>query len=766
MHSVTCVVRDFNAVADTCTVEIQGIGIVDAWLDGTAIAPTVDRSYIVSGALGVVTLADINRPCDATLIQITPPGNPVSYNPDPIVTYTGSLYIPTDSTGAGCATITFPQPYSAVPTINASAGHPASVTISTVTTTGFTACVTGGKVSSHHHVAYTARSNKTSTATKNKAPTVQHNETDVATHYTIDFKDGDITWDVEDKASPDRAQIMGTLSDAYKATLGLGGSSGAIVFTTYNLSGSIAANCTTDPGDRLLWGSNVDVDQGGFVTAGTNGTTGQIVIPSDGWYAMACETHFSTGTLAQGWRYNIVLGVAWQDATAGTADNRDAYIYFDQSKATSSPAEVYGCLPPVIKYLHKGTTVQFFCQDQAGAGLGYNVGYISVWKLGAASSAAYSTTVTIANQYTPTGGTGIGNATTWDTILSDNTSGAIWKTAHPTRLTAPAAGIYLITANYEIASPNATAGGGVLTLELYKNGNGGTPIYESNLIAPPFPSLNRQSLTFTVPLTLAAGEYLELAFGTNDNASLVSVMPGGTSFSLTYIGTTDSSGTLGAGVTNIDGIAGSVGLLAGSGISVTASGQNITIAATGGGSGSVPAGGTTGQVLTKNSGTDYDVGWASDTDTSSVTSLNTKTGDLTLSPGTGIAIATVGSTITISNTGASYTLPDATTSAIGGVEIDQAPASGHPIAITLAGYLASLTNLTHGNLAAAAGILLSQLGQSGAASGQVPQWNGSAWVPATVSGGSSGGYGFLATGDTVPTPISIGDGQPLMAQIA
>lgn len=34
---------------------------------------------------------------------------------------------------------------------------------------------------------------------------------------------------------------------------------------------------------------------------------------------------------------------------------------------------------------------------------------------------------------------------------------------------------------------------------------------------------------------------------------------------------------------------------------------------------------------------------------------------------------------------------------------------------------------------------LSNLTQSGASSGQVPQWNGSAWVPATVSGGGGGG---------------------------
>jgi hypothetical protein len=33
---------------------------------------------------------------------------------------------------------------------------------------------------------------------------------------------------------------------------------------------------------------------------------------------------------------------------------------------------------------------------------------------------------------------------------------------------------------------------------------------------------------------------------------------------------------------------------------------------------------------------------------------------------------------------------------------------------------------------------LSELSQSGATTNQVPQWSGSAWVPATVSGGGGG----------------------------
>jgi len=44
-----------------------------------------------------------------------------------------------------------------------------------------------------------------------------------------------------------------------------------------------------------------------------------------------------------------------------------------------------------------------------------------------------------------------------------------------------------------------------------------------------------------------------------------------------------------------------------------------------------------------------------------------------------------------------------------------------------------------------ASVPLSALSQSGAAAGQVPQWNGSSWVPATVSGGGGGGQTVALT---------------------
>jgi hypothetical protein len=55
---------------------------------------------------------------------------------------------------------------------------------------------------------------------------------------------------------------------------------------------------------------------------------------------------------------------------------------------------------------------------------------------------------------------------------------------------------------------------------------------------------------------------------------------------------------------------------------------------------------------------------------------------------------------------------------------------------------------------------LSAITQSGATTGQVPQWNGSAWVPATVSGGGGGSGTVTSVAATVPGFLSV-SGSPI-----
>lgn len=91
------------------------------------------------------------------------------------------------------------------------------------------------------------------------------------------------------------------------------------------------------------------------------------------------------------------------------------------------------------------------------------------------------------------------------------------------------------------------------------------------------------------------------------------------------------------------------------------------------------------------------------------------TGDVTAS-GTGSVAATIAAN--------AVTNGKIANSAVDSTKIAARSVSGLDIA---------LNTVANGNLVG--NILLSKLGQSGASTNQVPQWNGSAWVPATVSGG-------------------------------
>ncbi|HZU11413.1 MAG TPA: hypothetical protein VFB58_01120 [Chloroflexota bacterium] len=143
MINVVCTIRDYNAADDTCTVEIQGVGIIDLWVDGVAVAPTVSRGYLVYGASGVLSLPDQHRLCEASLIQVVPPTNLQTLQGGSVQrTLTGRTLITTDGTGNGSATVTFSSAFTTAPTVSLLGDNLAGLTVSTVSTTGFTAALT------------------------------------------------------------------------------------------------------------------------------------------------------------------------------------------------------------------------------------------------------------------------------------------------------------------------------------------------------------------------------------------------------------------------------------------------------------------------------------------------------------------------------------------------------------------------------------------------------------------------------------------------
>jgi hypothetical protein len=165
----------------------------------------------------------------------------------------------------------------------------------------------------------------------------------------------------------------------------------------------------------------------------------------------------------------------------------------------------------------------------------------------------------------------------------------------------------------------------------------------------------------------------------------------------------------------------------------------------------VPVGGATGQVLAKVSATDFDTTWITPTGSGGAT-----WGDIsgTLSAQTDLQSALDGKASTAQGALADTALQP-------GAVIPWADVSGKPTFATVAtsgaySDLSGLPSLFDGAWGSLSGVpstftpsahshALSDLTQSGASSGQVPQWNGSNWVPASVSGGSATWGGISGT---------------------
>lgn len=152
----------------------------------------------------------------------------------------------------------------------------------------------------------------------------------------------------------------------------------------------------------------------------------------------------------------------------------------------------------------------------------------------------------------------------------------------------------------------------------------------------------------------------------------------------------------------------------------------------------MPTGGTVGQVLTKDSATDYDTSWQ-DPGSSAVTSVNAQTGVVVLDTddiGEGATnlyhtqARVSANTDVAANTAARHTHANAAQLALV-TDGDHDVRTDNPHNTTAAQV---------GAAAASHGHALSDLTQSGATDGQVPVWNqtGGVWVPGDQTGGGGG----------------------------
>lgn len=145
-YQATGYVRDYNSTADTCTVELIGLGIIDTWLDGCRINAGVNRGYLVHGAEVLLSIPDAHRLCEASIVSIngSTSGAAAAAGGGPQKTQTGRTKITTDSTGAGSVTVIFPSAYTSLPQLYAGSDELYRLQIGTPTLTQFTLSFAAG----------------------------------------------------------------------------------------------------------------------------------------------------------------------------------------------------------------------------------------------------------------------------------------------------------------------------------------------------------------------------------------------------------------------------------------------------------------------------------------------------------------------------------------------------------------------------------------------------------------------------------------------
>jgi hypothetical protein len=141
MYQLTGIVQDYDPASDTASVICTGIGIIDTWITGVKIDVPINRALMALGVQVTMFVPDPNKLCEAHIVAL--PNQPVPATTAAgarTVTETGRLSVFNSST----ANVTFATPFTSPPQVSIQGDAHTAVTISSVTTTGFTATFAGG----------------------------------------------------------------------------------------------------------------------------------------------------------------------------------------------------------------------------------------------------------------------------------------------------------------------------------------------------------------------------------------------------------------------------------------------------------------------------------------------------------------------------------------------------------------------------------------------------------------------------------------------
>jgi hypothetical protein len=110
--TITAVLQNYDPSTDSATLLLTGVGVVDQAVGGVAIAANIDRSLLIAGTVVELSMPDVHRLCEATVIALNPPFPSGSYTGSggQILPWYGRTGFYTDATGFGSVLVSYNGP--------------------------------------------------------------------------------------------------------------------------------------------------------------------------------------------------------------------------------------------------------------------------------------------------------------------------------------------------------------------------------------------------------------------------------------------------------------------------------------------------------------------------------------------------------------------------------------------------------------------------------------------------------------------------------
>lgn len=162
MYQIYGKLRDYDGATDTASVELEGLGHIDFWLDSLPIDAAINRGYLVHGAPVTIAVPDEHRLPEAVVVAVgQQPNTGTIYNGATHQrTQYGHAVIPIGGGGSGYLAVTYPIAFSAAPNsvvVSGDDGH--GILLSALSATGFTATASGLTPNSYLQISWHAQGN-------------------------------------------------------------------------------------------------------------------------------------------------------------------------------------------------------------------------------------------------------------------------------------------------------------------------------------------------------------------------------------------------------------------------------------------------------------------------------------------------------------------------------------------------------------------------------------------------------------------------------